>query len=268
MVSNITPITINDVGLNPTAATPYPSTIVVAGLGNITDVNVTISGFTHTFPDDVDMLLVGPGGQQATIWSDVGGGTDALNITVTMDDAAASVLPTAGPLVSGTFQPTNDATSGADAAFPAPAPAATGTSALSVFNGTSPNGTWSLYIVDDADGDAGSIAGGWSLTFETAALAATFRSAEARRTSSGVVVRWRTASEVDVLGFRVYRVVAGKRVRVSRALIAAKGEVSGAAYRFVDRRAPRRTAGLRYRIQAVDRDGSVSWLGPPLRVRR
>src|SRR6185295_17857929 len=30
---------------------------------------------------------------------------------------------------------------------------------------SNPNGVWSLYIFDDAGGDAGSMAGGWSLTF-------------------------------------------------------------------------------------------------------
>jgi subtilisin-like proprotein convertase family protein len=29
-----------------------------------------------------------------------------------------------------------------------------------VFNGTNPNGTWSLYINDDAGGDTGSVTGG------------------------------------------------------------------------------------------------------------
>jgi hypothetical protein len=40
---------------------------------------------------------------------------------------------------------------------------------LSVFNGLTGadvNGTWSLYIVDDASGDAGTLSGGWSLSIE------------------------------------------------------------------------------------------------------
>jgi hypothetical protein len=42
-------------------ANPYPSTIDVSGLvGPITDVDVTLHGFSHTFPADVGALLVGP----------------------------------------------------------------------------------------------------------------------------------------------------------------------------------------------------------------
>ena len=33
----------------------------------------------------------------------------------------------------------------------------------SVFANTDPNGTWSLYISDDATGSTGTVAGGWSI---------------------------------------------------------------------------------------------------------
>ncbi len=159
---NASSITINATGV----ASPYPSNILLTGQpGLITKVTVTLNNLSHSFPDDIDILLVGPGGQNAIIMSDVGGGTIVSGVTLTLDDAAATNLPDSGPLVSGTFKPTN--AGGADT-FPAPAPAPSGGSALSVFNGTDPNGTWSLYIRDDTGGLGGSIAGGWCLDITTA----------------------------------------------------------------------------------------------------
>ncbi|MCA1591219.1 MAG: proprotein convertase P-domain-containing protein, partial [Acidobacteria bacterium] len=154
-------------------ATPYPSNIVVSGLsGNISKVTVGLNNLNHTFPSDVDMLLVGPGGQSFIILSDVIGGTDWVNINYTLDDAAAAVIPGTGAPASGTFKPTNYGTGDG---FPAPAPAgpyqnpATAGAATfaSVFNGTSANGTWSLYVVDDAATDAGTMTGGWTLNITT-----------------------------------------------------------------------------------------------------
>ena len=146
----------------------YPATIAVSGAPRgVTDVNVTLTGLTHAFPLDVDMLLVGPGGQQATILSDAGNGTAISGVNLVLDDQATADVPS--PITAGTYRPTNVGAS-ADP-FLAPAPTATGDSALSVFNGTDPNGTWSLYIADDGSGDVGVLAA-WSLTIATVDLPA------------------------------------------------------------------------------------------------
>jgi hypothetical protein len=87
--------------------------------------------------------------------------------------------------------------------------------------------------------------------------AAAFRSGSAVRTGHGVLVRWRTASEVDTLGFNVYRQVNGKSLRVNKRIILAHG----GTYSVVDRKATR-SRNLRYRIQAVHTDGSRTWFGP------
>ena len=42
---------------------------------------VKLNTLTHTFPADTDILMVGPGGQNAIIMSDVGGGDDVSGIT-------------------------------------------------------------------------------------------------------------------------------------------------------------------------------------------
>ncbi|HVG28855.1 MAG TPA: VCBS repeat-containing protein [Pyrinomonadaceae bacterium] len=164
--SNPTPININDGGSPPTPATPYPSTINVSGVnGRVNKVTVTLHNLNHTFPDDVDVLLVGPAGQSALLMSDVGGFTPVGDVTLTLDDDAATLLPDNGALGSGAFRPTDsDSDLGVDS-FPPPAPGGSpANSSLSVFNDTDPNGAWSLYVVDDFSADGGAFAGGWSLT--------------------------------------------------------------------------------------------------------
>ena len=147
-----------------TPATPYPSVVAVSGFtnGRILDVDLTLHGFSHTFPGDVDILLAAPEpGLNAFLMSDVGANATASNITLTLDDQAAVGLPT--PLVTGTFKPADGASTLGTDSFPAPAPTPSGNMALRVFNTSNPNGNWSLFVVDDAGGDGGSIAGGWSL---------------------------------------------------------------------------------------------------------
>jgi len=159
-------ITINDSESPPTTATPYPSEIVVSGLpGLITDVNVKLRGFSHTYPDDVDMQLVGPSGNlNVTVMSDVGGTVGVRNTTLVLDDQATDFLPDGGPLTGGTYKPTDSDTDGGDT-FPGYTPS--GLSELSLFNNTNPNGTWRLYVVDDATQDAGQLRS-WSLDITTA----------------------------------------------------------------------------------------------------
>ena len=139
-------------------AGPYPSTITVPARAALTKVAVSLT-LSHTYPADIDILLVGPTGQSVVLMSDVGGGTDAVNVAMTFDDTGSTVP---GTLTSGTFRPTNN---GAGDSFPSPAPQGTPGSTLSVFNGTDPTGTWSLYALDDAAADSGSVSG-WSLWVE------------------------------------------------------------------------------------------------------
>ncbi len=150
---------------------PYPSPITVSGLsGTISDVNVTLNAVSHPIAQDIDVLLVGPAGQNLVLMSDVAnGGGFGVNGTLTFDDGATGTIPASGTVGTGTYRPTN-ANDGADT-FTAPAPAPSTATALSVFNGTNPNGLWRLFTVDDTSGDIGSIGGGWSITVTTAAVA-------------------------------------------------------------------------------------------------
>jgi serine protease len=155
---NTGPVTIADDG----AALPYPSSITLAGLGPwTTHVDVQLLGLTHAWPSDIDVLLVGPQGQNLVLLSDAGGGWSVSNLDLTFDDAATQSLPQDALMASGTYRPTNY---GAGDLFPAPAPAPSAAAGLSTFNGTDPNGTWSLYVVDDEPDDAGIMAAGWCLS--------------------------------------------------------------------------------------------------------
>ncbi|MBX3725921.1 MAG: M36 family metallopeptidase [Xanthomonadales bacterium] len=146
-------------------ASAYPVPINVHGLANAPSaVRVQMFGLTHTFPDDLDLLLVSPDHRNLVIQSDVGGGTDAINLSYVIDDAAPTLLPDAGPLTAGSFRPSNV---GAGDPFAVPAPvgphnnaAPAGSATLgSVFGSSQPNGSWRLYIVDDAAGDVGTLSG-------------------------------------------------------------------------------------------------------------
>ncbi|KAA0251957.1 MAG: hypothetical protein EDX89_20710, partial [Acidobacteria bacterium] len=158
------------------AASPYPSPITVSGIATLPGkVTVKLKGFSHTWPNDVDMLLVSPTGVKMIVLSDTYSSTDAVNVDITLDDAAAALLPSSGTPATGTYRPT-DYTSGDTFVAPAPgspylSPATVGsaTFASAFLAGTAAdlNGTWNLYVVDDASGDTGSISGGWELTFST-----------------------------------------------------------------------------------------------------
>lgn len=171
--TNPAPITVNDAATALGIANPYPSSVTVAGMtGTVTNVTLTINNFNHTFPDDVDMLLVGPGLQNLIVVSDVGGSDDAYNRTFTIDDAATPTMPDGVGFMTGTsFKPTNI---GAGDAFLAPAPApSANTTMAAAFNGIDPNGVWNLYIQDDLGVDVGAVGNGWSLTVTTSGTSAT-----------------------------------------------------------------------------------------------
>jgi subtilisin-like proprotein convertase family protein len=148
-------------------AGPYPSTLLVSGVsGVISKVRVTLKNLTHGFPNDIDVLLVGPTGQSLILMSDVGGTTPGVaNVNLTFDDDSAATLDSVSNPSTGYYQPANIGTGDT---FPPPAPSPSAATSLSVFNGTNPNGLWSLFVVDDTALDSGVIADGWSVDFITA----------------------------------------------------------------------------------------------------
>lgn len=183
--SNPAPITIVDAGVDsglrsvPSPSSPYPSQLRVTGaVGTVTNATVTLHGFHHQCPQDVDMVLAGPRGQTTYLMSDAGDCREPASqpapVNLTFADGAGPVPcfdPTAHPqsvLAGGTYAPTNDpaapdSCASAPDAFSAPAPAGPYSASLGAFNGVDPNGVWSLYTMDDTHGDTGAVDAGWSL---------------------------------------------------------------------------------------------------------
>ena len=140
-------------------ATPYPSSLVVSGVpASVRHLRVRLNGVAHSWPGDVAALLVGPGGQKVMLMS---GAWDnpvtATPVSLTFADGAPQA-PLTGTPVAGTYRPTNYR----GVTLPGvPGPYST---TLSAFNGTNPNGTWSLYVFDFVSGSSGTI-NGYSLIF-------------------------------------------------------------------------------------------------------
>jgi len=153
------------------SATPYPATLNVAGLVGVVDqVSLTLSNVYHTFPADIDILLVSPSGQSALVMSDALGSAGLTNKTFTITDLAAADLPISGVVIANnsSYRPKDyfNPTPGDDA-FAAPAPVGPYFTSMAAFKGIDPNGLWQLYVRDDSTGDFGIISNGWSLNIST-----------------------------------------------------------------------------------------------------
>ena len=163
-VFNSAAITIPDHG----AGTPYPSMINISGVsGRVSKATLTLKGFTHAFPHDVNVLLVSPSGSNVLVMSHTGGGHAVTNLTLTFDDdAPAGRLSDKNPITSGTYTPSSYE---GPVSLPGTAPARTYATNLSGMKWSNPNGFWSLYVYDDSTGDFGAILSGWSLNVTTIA---------------------------------------------------------------------------------------------------
>ena len=114
-------------------AKPYPSVITVSNLtGVLGKVTVTLSNLSHTYPGDINALLVAPGGAKTLLMSHAGSAANGVNLT--FDDSASSPLPDTGGLISGTWQPTAYSPPPQLGGFPTNAPAGPYPTALATFN--------------------------------------------------------------------------------------------------------------------------------------
>lgn len=144
----------------------YPAQLRLNSVvGTIHNITVTLRELEYDYPSDLSVLLVGPGGQNVMLIEGAGGGVPIDDVSLTFNDSAAQSLPVSGTLVTGVYRPTSyDAGFNQDLEPPAPA-RPYGSSLLSAFEGTDPNGTWSLYLFDNVpESDGGYLNRGWMLT--------------------------------------------------------------------------------------------------------
>lgn len=153
-----TPIVMGDAD-----SVPFPSLLDVEGVsGQVIDIDVTLTGVTHDAPEDMDVVLVAPGGTAVTLVSDLGGDelTPAAESTLVFDDDAAGPPPVGLP--SGRYLPFDDDSDPDDVDLEG----ADGTLA-DLAAAASVDSIWALYVNDDTFGFDGRI-GSWSLTFHVA----------------------------------------------------------------------------------------------------
>lgn len=197
-------ITIND--FDPDSAklgraSAYPSKITIAD-GTIPNaktktgerlakVKITLNTISHDYTRDIRALLVSPNGQKIMLMRSAGGqasGTTSIPssapINLTFDSVASNLggLPQNAQVVGGSFRPTDF---GVGSNLPSDAPAEPYSTDLTTLHASryavdltqstvdaavdalNPKGDWKLYVQDGTPGGTGSIAGGWSITFET-----------------------------------------------------------------------------------------------------
>ncbi|MBL4592969.1 MAG: T9SS type A sorting domain-containing protein, partial [Flavobacteriales bacterium] len=107
---------------------------------------LVIDSLPHTWETDIDMWLISPAGDTLEVSTDNGSGSGSVGyLNVTFTDTASTNIAGATNLTNGFF--TTEEVFG-----------------LAKFNGTDPNGAWTLHVLDDAGGDDG-ILYKWHLEF-------------------------------------------------------------------------------------------------------
>lgn len=148
-------------------ASPSPSALEVGGLaGRILSVKVTVSGFTHERPQDVELVLLSPSGTRVQLMSDACASTPVTGATLKIADGNPPLPNAACPsygLVFGAPTDLDDGSGDQLVGFPL----MPWDDELADLEGEDPNGTWRLFAGDDAGPMAGSISG-WSLSITTA----------------------------------------------------------------------------------------------------
>jgi hypothetical protein len=89
-----------------TNASPYPSLISVSGVGkSLVKATVTLTNLTHADAYSIGALVESPAQKSTLIMGHAGNGYGVNHVTLTFDDAAATLLPPSAQIVTGTNKP-------------------------------------------------------------------------------------------------------------------------------------------------------------------
>ena len=116
------------------AANTITSTLTISDGVDISDVNIQLD-ITHTWTNDLTITIKSPAGTVVELTSINGGSGDNYTNTL-FDDEAGSSISSASPPFTGSFTPEQS---------------------LSMFDGESSLGVWTLTVIDDAGGDGGAL---------------------------------------------------------------------------------------------------------------
>ena len=118
------------------------STLVIGDKGSIVDLDVELD-INHLWDEDLDVFLRAPDGTLVELFTDVGGWGENFNDTILDDESSLSITEASAPF-TGSFRPEGD---------------------LSVLDGKSITGTWTLKVTDDSGTLSGTL-NSWSLIVE------------------------------------------------------------------------------------------------------
>jgi hypothetical protein len=130
-------------------------------------VEVTLHNLRHSYPADLDILLVSPSGAKIMLMSDAGGSTGVTNATLIFHpNWQVSTSPPENSAIPSHMESHYRVRNFGEQEAQLPgAPTGPYSDDLDAVYGTDPNGVWSLYIYDDKTGQSGVLQDSWGVKF-------------------------------------------------------------------------------------------------------
>ena len=221
----------------PTTVSTINSSLIIGTGGTVADVNVVGLRGTHTYVSDLTATLISPAGTTVTLFTGVCGSQD--NFDINFDDEAASATITCPPTGGQVRRPVQ---------------------ALSLVDGESMTGTWTMRIADGFADDGGSL-NNWGLRFcltGTSTLPVQGWQFSGRKNGDQTVtLQWLTENETHNDHYEIERSSDGVHFVSIGEVKAGRNPLAVQQYVYND---VKPAAGANYyRLKQVDIDGKFSW---------